>query len=96
MKILFIHPNQPSQFKRPAIKFASDSSNEVVFLSRKNLDIQLPNVRVVGFHESDAEAIKVDKFSTKVVAGSLRATAVASVCLVLKQQGFTPDVIVIH
>ncbi|MFT6310017.1 MAG: glycosyltransferase involved in cell wall biosynthesis [Porticoccus sp.] len=96
MKILFIHPNQPSQFKRPAIELASDSSNEVVFLSRKNLDIQLPNVRVVGFHESDAETVKADKFSAKVVAGSLRATAVASVCLVLKQQGFTPDIIVAH
>jgi hypothetical protein len=96
MKILFLHPNQPSQFKCPAIELASDSSNEVVFLSRNNLDIKLPNVRVIGFHKSDTETVKVDNFSTKVVAASLRAAAVASVCLVLKQQGFTPDVIVIH
>jgi hypothetical protein len=88
--------HQPSQFTRPAIQLASDSSNKVVLLSRENLDIQLPNVRVVGFHESDAETVKADKFSAKVVAGSLRATAVASVCLVLKQQGFTPDIIVAH
>lgn len=96
MKILFIHPNQPSQFRRPAIELASDSSNEVVFLSRKNLEIQLPNVKVIGFHEKDTEAVKSDSFSTKVVAGSLRATAVASVCLALKQQGFIPDIIVAH
>lgn len=96
MKILFLHPNQPSQFRRPAIELARDPNNEVVFLSRKNLEIQLPNVRVIGFHEKDTEAVKSDKFSTKVVAGSLRATAVASVCLALKQQGFTPDIIVAH
>ena len=96
MKILFIHPNQPSQFKRPAIQLARDPNNEVVFLSRKNLDIKLPNVKLVSFHEADDEAVKPDKFSAKVVAGSLRATAVASVCLGLKQQGFIPDVIVAH
>ena len=96
MKVLFLHPNQPSQFKQPAIELAKDPANEVVFLSRLNLDVVTPGVRLVAFKEKPPHDGKVHPFMRKLDEGCRRATAVASVCAKLKQQGFTPDVIVAH
>lgn len=96
MKVLFLHPNQPSQFKLPAIEFAKDPANEVVFLSRKNLEVTLPGVRVIGFSENLPPGEHPHQFIRKFSHGCHRARAVATLCLQLKQQGFVPDVIVAH
>lgn len=96
MKVLFLHPNQPSQFKLPAIELAKDPNNEVVFLSRKNLEIPVPGVKVIGFSERIPPGEKPHMFTRKFTEGCHRATAVAGACWQLKKQGFTPDVIVAH
>lgn len=96
MKLLFLHPNQPSQFKLTASEFAKDPANEVVFLSQRNLEIRLPGVRLLGFKETTPELGQTARFAKKFNEGCVRATAVASVCAGLKQSGFVPDVIVAH
>lgn len=96
MKLLFIHPNHPSQFEFAATALARDPANQVLMLSRKNLEVKLPGVRVIGFHEKayakDDTSPKLHKF----IDGCHRADAVANVCLSLKRAGFVPDVIVAH
>jgi glycosyltransferase involved in cell wall biosynthesis len=96
MKVLFIHPNQPSQFKLPALEFAKDPANEVVFLSQKNLEVVLPGVKVIGFKGAVPAGERPHKFARRFNEGCHRAMDVASACLRLKQQGFVPDVIVAH
>ena len=96
MKLLFIHPNQPSQFKLPAIAFASDPANEVVMLSQKNLDVQVPGVKVIGFGGTVPEDARPHQFARKFNEGCHRARDVAAACVRLKGQGFVPDVIVVH
>lgn len=96
MKVLFIHPNQPSQFKLPALEFAKDPANEVIFLSQKNLEVVLPGVKVIGFKGAVPADERPHKFARRFNEGCHRATDVASICLRLKQQGFVPDVIVAH
>jgi len=96
MKLLFLHPNQPSQFKWPAIEFAKDPANEVVMLSQKNLEVPVPGVEVIGFGGRVPADARPHPFAHKFNAGCHRARDVAVACLRLKQRGFVPDVIVAH
>jgi glycosyltransferase involved in cell wall biosynthesis len=96
MKLLFLHPNQPSQFKAPAIEFAKDPANEVVMLSQKNLEVPLPGAQVIGFGGRIPADSRPHPFAKKFNDGCHRARDVAVACLRLKQRGFTPDVVVAH
>src|SRR6478736_8655407 len=96
MKLLFLHPNQPSQFKWPAIEFAKDPANEVVMLSQKNLQVPVPGVEVIGFGGNVPPGAKPAPFAGKFDTGCYRARDVAVACLKLKNRGFVPDVIVAH
>src|SRR5436190_3815075 len=96
MKLLFLHPHQPSQFREPAEAFARDPANEVVMLSQKNLGVPLAGARVIGFGGQVPEGQRTHPFARKFNGACHRATAVARTCRELKQQGFVPDIIVAH
>ena len=96
MKLLFLHPNQPSQFRLPAMEFAKDPANEVVMLSQKNLEVPLPGCEVIGFGGRIPPDSRPHPFARKFNDGAHRARDVAVACLKLKQRGFVPDVVVAH
>jgi glycosyltransferase involved in cell wall biosynthesis len=96
MKLLFLHPHQPSQFRLPAIAFASDPGNEVVMLSQKNLEVPLPGAQVLGFGGRVPEGERTHPVARKLNAACHRASDVVRACMGLKQRGFVPDVIVAH
>jgi glycosyltransferase involved in cell wall biosynthesis len=96
MKLLFLHPNQPSQFKWPALEFAKDPANEVVMLTQKNLNVPLPGADVIGFGGRVPEDANPNPFGQKFDNGCYRARDVAIACMKLKKRGFVPDVIVAH
>jgi glycosyltransferase involved in cell wall biosynthesis len=96
MKVLFVHPNQPSQFQFIAEKLAEDTANEVIILSRLNLDVKVKGVKVYGFMEGKYPNGKGTPFTKGFVEGSHRAVAAAEECMKLKKNGFIPDVMVAH
>lgn len=97
MRILFIHQNFPGQFKYLAPAMAAVHGTEVVAMTmRHDLGTSWQGVRLVSYGVSRATAKDVHpwvgEFETKVIRGEACFWA----ALTLKQQGFTPDIIVAH
>ena len=92
-KYLFVHQNFPAQFVHVAAALAQQG-NEVVALAIKGRAV--PGVRLVRYaaaapaRASAVEAVR--DFETKIVRGTACALAMEA----LKQDGFTPDVVVAH
>jgi len=96
MKLLFLHPNQPSQFRFPAEEFAKDPANEVVMLSQKNLEVVVPGVEVIGFGGRVPREAAPHPFAKRINNACFRARDVVAACHRLRARGFEPDVIVAH
>src|SRR4249919_3952795 len=96
MKLLFLHPNQPSQFRFPAMEFAKEPGNEVVMLSQKNLDVVVPGVEVIGFGGRVPREATPHPFAKRINNACFRARDVVATCHRLRERGFEPDVIVAH
>lgn len=95
MKILFIHPNFPGQYKHVARHMASDSSNEVVFICNPKPK-EIPNVRKVEVHYVRVGISQAHDHLHDFEEAILRGQAIAQTCFNLKIQGFTPDVVCAH
>lgn len=96
MKILFIHPNFPGQFKHLAAAFGQDKNNQVLFACRYDNKPDIKGVTKVKYRvtrepSKDAHRYLIG-FEQAVCAGQ----AVYRLCEKLKKSGFTPDVIVSH
>jgi len=48
MKILFIHPNMPGQYKHHCRVLAADKNNQVVFITKPK-SLEIPNVHKVEY-----------------------------------------------
>jgi glycosyltransferase involved in cell wall biosynthesis len=96
MKILFLHPNMPGQYKHLCTTFANDPKNQVVFLTKpKNFDI--PNVHKVEYAAPREASISTHRYLTSAETGVIHAQEVWKVCAKLKkEEGFVPDVICTH
>lgn len=95
MKILFVHQNFPGQFGRLAHHLGSDSSNEVVAL-RAPRGSPFPHVKVISYEYPREPLKEQHPLLIEMEAKLLRAEAAATSARTLKEQGFTPDVIVAH
>ncbi len=96
MNILFIHPNQPAQFEFAAKELAKSPDNQVIMLSRTNLNVQLPGVRIIGFNDGPQKVKNSIPILEKFNSAAIRAIEVARLCLNLSHEGFKPDLIVAH
>ena len=96
MKILFIHQNFPGQFKFLAPALVRNGHEVVAMTMQKGEPPQIPGIRIIPYGVTrgttkGAHPWVID-FETKVI----RAEACFRAALKLKEQGFTPDVIVAH
>ena len=96
MKILFIHQNFPGQFKFLAPALAKAGHEVVAMTMQKVQPGAWQGVRLVPYTAERGSTPKVhpwvSDFETKVIRGE----ACFRAALVLRAQGFTPDVIVAH
>jgi glycosyltransferase involved in cell wall biosynthesis len=97
MKILFIHQNFPGQFKHLAPALAAIKGNEVCALTPNEKspeswgDVKLLPYKIKRKSTPQVHPWVID-FETKVI----RAEAVFHAGIALKEQGYSPDVIVAH
>ncbi|MCB2082044.1 MAG: hypothetical protein KDD76_05355, partial [Rickettsiales bacterium] len=96
MKILFIHPNMPGQFKHLAPAFASDKNNQVVFLTKPRPHISLPDVTKIEFFTKRAVEPETHRYLIGFERAVIASQEVWRMCKKLKESGFIPDVIVGH
>ncbi len=96
MKILFIHPNMPGQYKHLARMLAADPANEVVFLTKPKPGVEIPGVLKVEYEVSREVDKATHRYLIPVERGIFVAQEVWRVCKQMKDSGFTPDVICGH
>jgi glycosyltransferase involved in cell wall biosynthesis len=96
VKILFVHQNFPGQFKHLAPALAS-RGHEVVALSMRASTTPIwRGVRVVPYRPARGTSATVHPWVADLETKVIRGQACLEAALQLKQQGFTPDTIVVH
>lgn len=96
MRILFVHQNFPGQFKHLAPELAKNK-NQVIALSMTDSHrLAIPQVQVIQYQANRSTSTQIHPwvadFETKVIRGHAAFNAAIN----LKNQGFSPDVIVAH
>lgn len=97
MKILFIHPNFPGQFKNLAAHFGADKNNEVIFICRIPNQLQIPGVRkIIAAPAAFKKKATTHQYLQEFESGVYRAQNMWRVLRQIKNKGFIPDVIYAH
>lgn len=94
MKILFVHQNFPGQYKHLAPALARDPLNQVIAI-RQGSDDMWQGIQVAGY-QVQAQPGSVHPYLSDLHVKVIRAEAVTARAWRLKQDGFSPDVIVAH
>ncbi|MCU0534092.1 MAG: glycosyltransferase family 4 protein [Hydrococcus sp. Prado102] len=95
MKILFLHPNFPAQFRHLAAALAQDKQNQVVFgTSRK--EGQIAGVFKAIYSPSREVRPETHHYVRTLESAVLQGQAVYRIAEQLKAQGFVPDLIYGH
>lgn len=95
MRILFLHPNFPAQFRHLATALAQDPTNQVVFGTMRE-EGSLPGVQKVIYTPSREVNPQTHHYLRTTEGAVLQAQAVYRVSQQLKAQGFIPDVVYGH
>lgn len=95
MKILFLHRNFPAQFRHIAAVLANNPNNEVFFITN-NDKLQLPNIKKVFYKPKREVPKNCHRYLKFYEESIIHAQATAETALVLKNQGFKPDIIYGH
>ncbi len=97
MKILFIHPSFPAQYKHLVKHFAADKRHEVVFISKKHEQEVPKNVRNIIYELPRNISPNIHRYLLGAEKAVLQGQEVWRVCRKLKETDcFTPDIICTH
>ncbi len=96
MKILFLHPNMPGQYKHLARIFGEDKNNQVVFLTKPKPDVEIPGVKKIEYTVTREPNKETHRYLIGLERGVLASQEVWRLCKKMKDEGFVPDVIVGH
>lgn len=95
MRILFLHPNFPAQFRHLAAALGQDSRNQVIFITNRQ-EGQIAGVTKIFYEKSRTARPETHHYVRPLENAVLEAQAVYRVAQKLKDQGFVPDVIYGH
>ncbi len=96
MKILFIHPNMPGQYKHLAHIAGSNPDNQVVFITKPREHIQIPGVHKIEYKVSRQVMPDTHRYLINFERAIFQGQEVWRICKKLKDSGFIPDVICAH
>ena len=95
MKILFLHPNFPAQFRHLATVLGQDRQNTVVFATNRP-EGKIAGVNKVVYEKSRTVRPETHHYVRPLENAVLEAQAVYRIAQKLKDQGFYPDVVYGH
>ena len=95
MRILFLHQNFPAQFKALAPALAAIPGNQVTALRLGNAQAT-PGVQVLNYQTARASTPGIHPWLVDMESHMIRGEAVMRAALAMKQQGYTPDVVIAH
>ncbi len=97
MKVLFLHPNFPAQFRHVAAILGRDPNNQVVFgVKHENPEWQIPGVRRVLFNPNRDPHQNTHHYVRNFESAVIYGQAVVRMAEQLKAEGFVPDLIYGH
>ena len=96
MNILFIHQNFPGQFKFLASALAQQGHTVVAMTMQKTEAKEWQGVKLVPYNASRGTTPKVHPWISDFETKTIRAEACFRAALQMKDDGFSPDVIVSH
>ncbi len=95
-KILFIHQNFPGQFKSLAPALAA-RGDEVVAMAMQNLDVREWNrVKIVPYGAQRGSTVGIHPWVVDLETKVIRGEACYRAAIKLREEGFSPDLIVAH
>lgn len=96
MKILFVHPNMPGQYRNLCRIAAEDKNNTVVFLTRPT-KVEIPGVHKLEYTPARIASHMTHRYILGLEKAVLQGQEAWRACKKLEQEeGFKPDVIVGH
>ena len=96
MNILFIHQNFPGQFKHLAPALVKAGHTVTALILAKTEAKQWNGVRLVSYSLSRGNAKEAHPWTVDFESKVIRGEACLKAALALKDQGYTPEVIVAH
>lgn len=95
MRILFLHPNFPAQFRHVATALAKDPQHQVVFGTQR-AEGSLPGVHKVLYRVPRSVHPQTHQYVRLLESAVIEGQAVYRMGQALKAQGFIPDVVYGH
>ncbi len=95
MRILFLHPNFPAQFRHLAVALGKDSNNQVIFGTVRK-EGSLPGVSKAVYAPSREAHPQTHHYIRPLENAVLQGQAIYRLGNQLKTQGFIPDVVYGH
>src|SRR6056297_3264521 len=96
MKILFIHQNFPGQYKHLAPLLAQQGHHFVALTLRVKEPTTWKGVRVLPYALPKRDTQKVHPWLVDLDTKVTRAEACYRAAVKLREQGYTPDIIIAH
>lgn len=97
MNILFIHQNFPGQFKHLAPALALDTGNTVLAMTlQQGVPSSWKGVRIISYQAKRSTSPNIHPWVSDLETKVIRGEAAFHAAIALKNQGFTPDVIIAH
>ncbi|MBW4680146.1 MAG: glycosyltransferase family 4 protein [Microcoleus vaginatus WJT46-NPBG5] len=97
MRVLFLHPNFPAQYRHIVTALGSDPNHEVVFGTKNERpEWNIPGVRKVVFTPSRDPRPETHHYVRPLESAVLYGQAVFRIAEQLKKEGFVPDIVCGH
>lgn len=96
VRVLFLHPNFPGQFKHLAPRLAARPGTTVLAIAEASAPAAPEGVRVLRYPSPRPPNAGTHRYLRSLESAVRRGQAVARLCLTLKKRGFVPDVVVAH
>jgi glycosyltransferase involved in cell wall biosynthesis len=93
MKFLFIHQTFPGQYLH-VVRYLQETGHTVAFITQRR-DRDIEGVRMLEYLSAPI-SLSAQSYVNDLDGGSMNGLAVARLCEGLKQEGFTPDIVVGH
>jgi len=95
MRVLFLHNNFPAQYRHVARHLAEDKANQVIFASHR-VPEKIPGVVNVQFKPHRDGKSETHHYLRNFETAVINGQSVFRLCIKLKSQGFSPDIICSH
>lgn len=96
MRVLFLHPNFPAQFRHVATLLAKNPKNQLVFGTKTENNLQISGVHKVMYQVAREPNPQTHHYVRVLEGAVLQGQGVYRLCDDLKKKGFYPDLVYSH